>query len=134
MFPALGNHAIEVGEISVHGVDVSVVGNVVAEIDVWRGKAGSDPDGVDAQFMQVTHFGVDAVEVADAVVVAVRKTAGLDFVKHGVLPPLMAFSIDRFGLSNGEKGIEQRQQQRQDQRWQEQRRPPGYEFSLPGKT
>ena len=31
--------------------------------------------------MQVTHFGADAVEVADAVVVAVRKTAGIDFTK-----------------------------------------------------
>ncbi len=116
IFPALGNHVIEVGEVSIHGVDVPVVGNVVAEIDLGRGIAGSDPDGVYTQFMKITHFGANAVEVADAVVVAVRKTAGMDFVKHGMLPPLMAFSIDRFGFSGG-TGIKEREHHRQDQRW-----------------
>ena len=125
VFPALGHHVIEVGEVSVHGVDVPVVGNVVAEIDLGGGKTGSDPDGVDAQFMEVTHFGADAVEVADAVVIAVGKTAGIDFVKHGVLPPLMAFGIDRLGLSSGGKGTRKGQQQEQDQRW-----PPGHEMTL----
>jgi len=111
IFPALGNHVIEVGEVSIHGVDVPVVGNVVAEIDLGRGITGSDPDSVNAQFMQVTHFRANAVEVADAVIVAVSKAAGIDSVEHRVLPPLMAFSVDRFGLSCGEKRIQQLQQQ-----------------------
>src|ERR1700687_6497842 len=77
VFPAFGNHVIEVVKISVHGVDIPVVGNVVAKIDLGRGIAGSDPDSVNAQFMQVTHFGANAVQVADAVVVAVGKAAGI---------------------------------------------------------
>jgi len=73
-----------------YGIDVSAIGNVVAAINLVRGEAGSDPDGVDAQFMQLTHFQADAVEVDDTVVVGVRKAARIDFVNHGVLPSLMA--------------------------------------------
>jgi hypothetical protein len=98
MFLAFGDHVIEVGEGSVHGIDVAIVGYVVSEIDLGRGITGCDPDGVDAEVVKVTHFGADAVEVADAVVVAVGKTARIDFVEDGVLPPLMAFGI---GLSLG---------------------------------
>ena len=107
MFLALGNHAVEVVEISVHGIDVPVVGNVVSEIDLGRGIARSDPDGVDSEFMQVTHLGADAVEIADAVVIAIGKTARVNFVKYGVLPPLMAFRVDRCDLGSDEKRAEE---------------------------
>ena len=126
IFSAFGNHVIEVGKGAIHWIDIFIVGNVVAEIDLGRGIAGSNPDGIDTQRMQITHFGADTVDVADAVVVAVGKTAGIDFVKRGVLPPRMAFGIDRLSLSGSEKGIRQ-YQPRQETRRPEQRRPPGHE-------
>ena len=104
MLLALGGHAIEIGQRAVHGIDVLVVGNVIAEIDLRRGIAGRDPDGVDAQVVQVAHLRRDALEIADAVIVAVGKAARIDLVEHGVLPPLVALGVDRLLLRGGPRG------------------------------
>ncbi len=42
-------HLVEVGERAVHRVDVFVVRNVVAEVDLRRGETRRDPDGVHAE-------------------------------------------------------------------------------------
>ena len=71
-----------------------VVGNVVAEVHLRRREAGRDPDRVHAEIFQVIQLRRDAVEVADAVVVAVGKAARIDLIEHRVLPPLVSFGID----------------------------------------
>ena len=96
--------AIEIGERPVHRIDIFVVGYVVAEIDLWRGITGREPDGIDAETLQIIHFRIDADEVANAVAIAVHKTARIDFVKHGVLPPLVAFGVDWLSLGVKRKG------------------------------
>ena len=83
-FLAFGDQAIEIGQRAVHGVDGFVVGDVIAEIDLRRREARGDPDGVDAELVQVIELGGDAVEVADAVVVAVGEAARIDLVEDGV--------------------------------------------------
>ncbi len=65
----LGDEAVHVGEGAVLRVDGGVVGDVVAEIDLGRGVHGSDPDGVDAEVLEVVEALGDAVQVADAVAV-----------------------------------------------------------------
>ncbi len=82
-----GDEVVEVGEGSVLGIDGFVVGDVVAEVDLRRGVHGGDPDGVDAEGLEVVEALGDAVEVADAVSVGVLKAAGVDLVDYGVLPP-----------------------------------------------
>ena len=47
-FFGLADETIEIFHGAVHGVDGFVIGDVVAEIDLRRREAGSDPDGVDA--------------------------------------------------------------------------------------
>ena len=91
-------HAIKIGQRSVHGIDILVIGNVVAEINLRRRIAWRNPDGINAQTFQIIQFRRDAVEVANAIVVAVRETARIDLVKHRVLPPLMTFRIDGLSL------------------------------------
>jgi hypothetical protein len=63
-----------------------------------RREARRDPDGVDTEILQIVEFGGDAVEVANAIVVAVGKTSWIDFIEDGVLPPLVTFGVDRFLL------------------------------------
>ena len=91
-------HLVEVGERAIDRIDVFVVGNVVAEIDLRRGIAGRDPDGVDAELLQVVELGGDAGQIADAVIVAVGKAARIDFVEDRMLPPLMTFGVDGGGF------------------------------------
>ncbi len=102
----LGDQAVEVGEGSVLGIDVAVVGDVVAEVDLGGGVHGGEPDGVDAEVLQVVEPLGDAVEVADAVTVGVLEAAGVDLVDDGVLPPGVAAAgcgcgLARFGRGRG---------------------------------
>src|SRR6202012_4153146 len=64
-----------------------VVGDVVAEVDLRRGVHGRDPDGIDAEALEVVEALGDAVEVADAVAVGVLIATGIDLVDDCVLPP-----------------------------------------------
>ncbi len=82
-----GEQAVEVGEGAVLGVDGGVAGDVVAEVDLGRGVHGRDPDGVDAEGLEVGEALSDAVEVADAVVICVLKAARVDLVDDGVVIP-----------------------------------------------
>src|SRR5271167_1604638 len=90
---------IEVSQRSISLVDILVVGDVVAEVNLWRWEARRDPDRIHAEGMQVVQLRGDAVQVAVAVAVAVHETAWVDFVEHCVLPPLVPFCVNRFGLS-----------------------------------
>ncbi len=84
---AFGDEVVDIGERAVLRVDGLVVGDVVAEVDLRRGIHGRDPDGVDAEGLQVVEALGDAVEIADAVAVGVLKAAWVDLVDDGVLPP-----------------------------------------------
>ncbi len=44
---------VKIGKGAVHRIDVFVIRDVVTEIDLWRGETGSDPDGIDAELLQV---------------------------------------------------------------------------------
>ena len=70
----LGDHAVEVGHGAVFGIDGGVVGDVVAVVDAGRGIHGRDPDGVDAEVVEVVEARGDAVDVADAVAVGVLES------------------------------------------------------------
>src|ERR1035438_4083651 len=84
----LGDQAVKVGQGAVLGVYILVIRDVIAEVDLRRGIAGSEPDGVNAQLLQVVQPRGNAVQVADAVAVRVLKAARVDLVDDGVLPPV----------------------------------------------
>src|SRR5207244_13345188 len=46
-----------------------------------------DPDGGDAEVVQIVQARGDAFEVADSVAVRVLEAARINFINHGMLPP-----------------------------------------------
>ena len=78
---------IEVAHGAVLRIDGLIVGDVIAEVDLRRRIHGRDPDGVDAEGLQVFEAAFDTLDVAPSVAVGILKAAGVDLVDHGVLPP-----------------------------------------------
>ena len=68
-FLASATKPVEISHGAVLGIDRFVVGNVVAEIDLGRGIDGRQPDGVDAQALEVIEPLGNSVEIADSVAV-----------------------------------------------------------------
>ena len=82
--------AEEVTEIlqrAVVGVHVHVVGDVVAVVPQRRRIEGQEPEGRDAEVLEVVELLGQPVEVADAVAVAVEERADVELVDDGVLVP-----------------------------------------------
>ena len=82
-----GQERLEVGHGAVGGINIQVVGDVVAVVhlrgDVDRGQ----PEGVDAEGLEVVEAGHDPLEITGAASTAVLKALGVDLVNHGALPP-----------------------------------------------
>src|SRR6185312_14465706 len=87
MFAATRDEAIEVCQRTVLRVDSFIVGDVVAEVDLGRRIHRRDPDGINAEMLEITEPLCDAVEIAYAVAVRVLKGPWVDLIDHGVLPP-----------------------------------------------
>ena len=87
VFFGFGDEVVHVGQRAEHGVNIAVVGNVVAVVILRAAVDGAEPDGVDAQALQIAKPLDDAGQVANAVAVAVLKAAGIDLVDHSVFPP-----------------------------------------------
>ena len=68
-------------------MDVVVVGDVVAVVAPGRGVERQQPDGVDAEVLDVLELLGEAREVPAAIAVAVEKGAYVHLVDHGVLEP-----------------------------------------------
>ncbi len=83
----LVQQSLEIVDGAVNGIDAGVVGDVVAVVAQRRGIKGQQPNGRDAEVLQVIELLDDAEEIADAVAVAVAKGADVQFVDDGVLVP-----------------------------------------------
>ena len=83
----VGHQVVERGERPEQGVDVAVIGHVVAEIRHGRRIDWRDPDRVHAEPGHVVEAPPDALEVADAVAVGVLERARVDLVHGAALPP-----------------------------------------------
>src|SRR5579883_3124713 len=105
---------VKIRQGAVHGVDILVIRYVVAEIHLRRWVAWRNPDGVNTQVMQIVELGRNALQIADPVVVAVGKAARINFVEHRVLPPLMAFGVDRLLRKHFRTGRNSQSQQDAD--------------------
>lgn len=71
-------------------IDVLVVGNVVAGIDLGQGVHRIQPDRTHAQRVQAVQFFRDSIEVADAIPVGVEATPGVYQIYDRCLPPRCA--------------------------------------------
>ena len=78
---------LKIAQRAVGGMDVVVVGDIVAVVAPGERKEGQQPDGGDAQVLQVIQFLGEAAEIAHAVVVAVVERADVDFIDDRVFVP-----------------------------------------------
>ena len=80
----LVQHLLKLCQRAVVGVDVAVVGHVVAVVGVGGGIEGAEPDGVHPQGLDIIQLVVHAVQIADAVAVAVAEAANPNLIEaHG---------------------------------------------------
>src|SRR6185437_4691373 len=77
----------EVTEGAVARIDVVVVGNIVAVVATGRGLEGHEPDGGDAEALEVVEAAHEAAKVADAVAGGVHEGADVKAIEDGVLVP-----------------------------------------------
>ena len=68
-------------------VNAGIVADVVAEIRHRRRINGAEPDRGDAQGLQIRQPEPDAVQIADAVAVAVLKAARINLIHDSGFPP-----------------------------------------------
>ena len=96
-----------VGQISVHRVDVGVVGDVVAVVAHRRGVKGQQPDCAHAEVLQVRQLVDQASKVAAAVAVAVVEGAHVHLVDERVLvPERVVIKGERLLLAPAGRGLE----------------------------
>jgi hypothetical protein len=88
LIPERRNHAVEVVEVAQLRINVAIVVDVVAAIRQCRRVERAQPDRVHAKFGQISDLGQDAVQVADAVPIAVGEATRIDLVDDRLPPPL----------------------------------------------
>ena len=78
---------IEVGHGAELGVHVAVVVHVIAAVGQLGRVERAQPDGVDAQFLQIPDFLGDAGDLAEALAAGILEGTWIHLVDHGLLPP-----------------------------------------------
>ena len=74
-------HFFELFKRPVIGMDILVVGDVIAVIRVGRGIDRAEPDAVHAQAFNIFQLVIDAVQIADPVSVTVAEAADPDLIE-----------------------------------------------------
>ena len=93
------NEGIEVVQGAEEGVDVLVVGDVVAVVVLRGAVDGAEPHDVDAQLVEVVQATGQARDVTGPVSVGVLERTGVDLVDDGAAPPFR-FVVDVVGRDN----------------------------------
>ena len=84
---SFGDEPVHIRERPEHRVDVPVVRDVVAVVCLGTSADRRQPDGVDAQFLQVVEPVDEAGDVPDAVSVRVLETPWVYLIDDSALPP-----------------------------------------------
>ncbi len=94
----VGDQSVELGEVAEGGVDVAVVGNVVAEVGHRRRVDRRQPQRIDAEPAEMAQLRADAGEVADAIAICVGERARVDLVEDCGLPPSIVSGVVGHGF------------------------------------
>ncbi len=84
----LADEALEIGHAAVGGMDVLVVGDVVAVVAQRRRVERQQPQRRDAEILQVVELAPQALEIADAVIGGVEERLDVQLIDDRVLVPL----------------------------------------------
>ena len=97
-----GDEAAEVLHRAEVGIDRAVVGDVVTVVAAGRRIERQQPDGGDAELLQIIELLGQAREVADAVIVAVGERLDVQLVDDRVLVPELVGGDELSGIDRGE--------------------------------
>ena len=78
---------VHVIESPKHGVDVLVVGDIVAVVVLGRDIHGAQPNNVNAKFCHVGQAPGNSLDITDPVAICVLKGARINLVDHSIRPP-----------------------------------------------
>ena len=93
----LGDQLLGLLEGAEDGIDRPVVGDVVAGVGERGRVPGVEPEGVDAEILEIRESRANAGQVADSVAVRVAEAPDVDLVDDRVAPPLRV----RYGPPSG---------------------------------
>jgi hypothetical protein len=86
-FVRFPEECFEIAQGAIIRVYAGVISNIVAIIPEWRGTKGKEPQGGNAEVLQVVEFFAKPLEIAYSVTVAVKKGSDVQFVDDCVLEP-----------------------------------------------
>ena len=86
-FFGLGQEPVHVLHGAETGVDIIIIGDVVAFVRQRGGVAGGEPDDVHAQVLQVIQLADDAGKIADSVSVGITEALWVNLIRYLVMPP-----------------------------------------------
>ena len=78
---------VEIVHAAEFRIDVAVVVHVIAAVGQLGRVERAQPDGVDAQFLQISDFLGDAGDLAEALAAGILEGTWIHLVDHGLLPP-----------------------------------------------
>ena len=82
------------------GIDVAVIGDVIAVVAAWRGIERQQPQRGDAEILQIWKFLGQPGKVADAVIVTVGEGLDVELIDDGILvPELIGAGVDGWHLA-----------------------------------
>ncbi len=90
----LSQHGSKIVECPVLGMNVLVVGDVVAVILEGRGVERHQPDGIDAEVADIPELRCETLKIADTVIVRIQERPDVELIDDGVLVPKR---VVRFG-------------------------------------
>ena len=82
-----GKEALEVVDSAVAGIDVGVIGDIVAVVSERRRKEGKEPEAGNAEVLEVVETRDEAGKVADAITIGVLEGADVELIDDGVFVP-----------------------------------------------
>ena len=82
----------EIFKRSVVGIDLVVVGNVVAVVNKRGNIDRIQPQDVDAKLFKIRQFFDDALDVADSVVVRIVEALRINLIDDAFFPPIAHYS------------------------------------------
>ena len=93
---------VEVSQCAILRVHIFIVRNVIPEIHLRRRIHRRNPDRIHTQLLQVRQVRRDPVQIPHPIAIAVAKTARVNLIHKGVLPPrLVGGGLGRGGQIGG---------------------------------
>ena len=81
------NQSLCICQSSIIRFNVHVIRDVVTMVMLWRWVPRSNPDRINAKFLQVRKFRANTLYISNAITITVGKRANVDLVGNRVAPP-----------------------------------------------